>query len=127
MSNPTFVQGPITFEAAEKVEKFTLVTVDDDGKIKPAGADGAVFGAVTEVADPGSYAKPNHVGVHYGPAAVKLLVDGGDATGFKAGDAVFAAAGGKVAKTGTVQVGVAVRAGEGERVLTVLNSLPTAG
>lgn len=126
MSNPTFVQGPITFEAAEKVEKFTLVTVDGDGKIKPAGAEGAVFGAVTEVADPGSYAKPNHVGVHYGPAAVKLLVDG-DAGEFKAGDAVFAAAGGKVATAGTVQVGVAVRAGEGERVLTVLNSLPTAG
>lgn len=127
MSNPTFVQGPITFEAAEKLEKFTLVTVDDDGKIKPAAATGKVFGAVTEIADPKNLAKPNHVGVHYGPAAVKLLVDGGDAAAFKAGDAVFAAANGRVAKSGAVQVGVAVRAGDGDRVLTVLNSLPTAG
>lgn len=127
MSNPTFVQGPITYEAAEKVEKFTLVTVDGDGKIKPAAATGKIVGAVTEIADPAeNAAKPNFVGVHYGPAAVKLLADG-DAGEFKAGDAVFAAAGGKVAKTGTVQVGVAVRAGERDRVLTVLNNLPTAG
>lgn len=126
MSNPTFVQGPITFEAAEKVEKFTLVTVDGDGKIKTAAATGKIVGAVTEIADPENAAKPNFVGVHYGPAAVKLLADG-DAGEFKAGDAVFAAAGGKVAKTGTVQVGVAVRAGEGDRVLTVLNHLPAAG
>lgn len=127
MSNPTFVQGPITFEAAEKLEKFTLVTVNDEGKIAPAGATGAVFGAVTEVADPDNVAKPNYVAVHYGPAAVKLLVDGGDATAIKAGAAVFAAANGRVADSGTVQVGVAVRDGEGDRVLTVLNSLPTAG
>lgn len=126
MSNPTFVQGPITFEAAERVEKFTLVTVDGEGKIKPAGADGAVFGAVTEIGDPETAAKPNHVAVHYGVSAVKLLVDG-DATAIKAGGAVFAAAGGKVAASGTVQVGVAVRNGEGDRVLTVLNNLPTAG
>lgn len=127
MSNPTYVQGPITFEAAEKLEKFTLVTVNGEGKMAPAGATGGVFGAVTEVADPDNAAKPNHVAVHYGPAAVKLLVDGGDATAIKAGAAVFAAANGRVAATGEVQVGVAVRDGEGERVLTVLNSLPTAG
>lgn len=126
MSNPTFVQGPITFEAAEKLEKFTLVTVNGDGKIAPAGATGGVFGAVTEIADPENAAKPNHVGVHYGPAAVKLLVDG-DASAIKAGAAVFAAANGRVAASGTVRVGVAARAGEGDRVLTVLNNLPTAG
>lgn len=126
MSNPTFVQGPITFEVAERVEKFTLVTVDGDGKIKPAAATGAVFGAVTEIGDPENINKPSHVAVHYGPAAVKLLVDG-DATTIKAGSAVFAAAGGKVAASGSVQVGVAVRNGDGERVLTVLNALPTAG
>ena len=127
MSNPTFVQGPITYEAAEKVEKFTLVAVNDEEKIVPAGATGKISGAVTESADPDNYAKPNHVGVHYGPAAVKLLVDGGDATEIKAGDAVFAAANGRVAASGTVQVGVAARNGEGDRVLTVLNNLPTAG
>ena len=126
MSNPTFVQGPITFEVAEKVEKFTLVSVDGEGKIKPAGTEGAVFGAVTEVGDPKSINKPNRVAVHYGPAAVKLLVDG-DASAIKAGNAVYAAAGGKVAKAGTVKVGVAVRDGDSERVLTVLNALPTAG
>ena len=127
MSNPTFVQGPITFEAAEKLEKFTLVTVNGEGKIAPAGATGGGFGAVTEIADPDNAAKPNHVAVHYGPAAVKLLVDGGDATAIKAGAAVFAAANGRVAAAGDVKVGIAVRDGEGERVLTVLNSLPTAG
>lgn len=127
MSNPTFVQGPITFEAAEKLEKFTLVTVNGEGKIAPAGATGGVIGAVTEIADPDNAAKPNHVAVHYGPAAVKLLVDGGDATAIKAGAAVFAAANGRVAAAGDVKVGIAVRDGEGERVLTVLNSLPAAG
>ena len=68
------------------------------------------------------------VAVHYGTAAVKLRVDGGGAAAaaIKAGDAVFAAADGKVAATGTVQVGVAAWNGEDDRVLTVLNGLPTA-
>ncbi|MGZ0652235.1 hypothetical protein [Corynebacterium striatum] len=124
MSNPTFRSGPITFEAAAKLEKFRLVTVAD-GKVKHAAATGGVFGAVTEKADPKNNALPTNIAVHIGPAAVKLEVDGGDAKAIKAGAAVFAAADGKVAATGTVQVGVAAWDGEGDLVLTVLN-LPVA-
>ena len=123
MSNPTFVQGPITFEAAQALEKFTLVAVDDDGKVAPATADGPVFGAVTEKADPALTTLPTNIAVYYGVAAVKLKVAGGDASGIKAGAAVFAAADGEVAASGTVQVGVAARDGSGDRVLTVLNGL----
>lgn len=126
MSNPTFKHGPITFPAAQSLEKFTLVTVNADGAVAPAGATGAVFGAVTEKADPENAALPTDIAVHYGTAVVKLRVAGGDATGIKAGAAVFAAAAGEAAATGTVQVGVAARNGEGDRVLTVLNNLPTA-
>ena len=126
MSNPTFVQGPITFEAAQALEKFTLVAVDDDGKVAPATADGPVFGAVTEKADPALTTLPTNIAVHYGVAAVKLKVAGGDASGIKAGAAVFAAADGEVAASGTVQVGVAARDGSGDRVLTVLNGLPAS-
>lgn len=126
MSNPTFVQGPITFEAAQALEKFTLVAVDGDGKVAPATADGPVFGAVTEKADPALTTLPTSIAVHYGVAAVKLKVAGGDATGIKAGAAVFAAADGEAAATGTVKVGVAARDGSGDRVLTVLNGLPAS-
>lgn len=126
MSNPTFVQGPITFPAAQALEKFTLVTLNENGEAAPAAADGAIFGAVTEKADPAVSTLPTNVAVHYGDEAVKLKVSGGDATAIKAGAAVFAAANGEVAASGTVQVGVAVRAGEGDRVLTVLNGLPAA-
>lgn len=124
MSNPTFVQGPITFPAAVELEKFRLVTVNADGAIEHAGADGPIFGAVTEKADPNNHARPTNIAVHYGTAAVKLTVAGGDASGFNAGDAVYAAANGEVAADGTVLVGVAARPGDGDRVVTILNQLP---
>ena len=72
MSNPTFVQGPITFEATSRIEKFTLVSLNADGKVVPAGASGSVFGVVTEIADPAITTKPTNIAVHYGTAAVKL-------------------------------------------------------
>lgn len=124
MSNPTYVQGPITYEAAQALEKFTLVAINADGKAAPATAAGPVFGAVTEKADPALTTLPSHIAVHYGVAAVKLKVAGGNASAIKAGAAVFAADGGEVAATGTIQVGIAARDGEGDRVLTVLNGLP---
>ncbi|WP_276652457.1 hypothetical protein [Corynebacterium vitaeruminis] len=126
MSNPTFRSGPLTFVAAQKLEKFTLVAVNAEGKVAPAAATGGVFGAVTEKADPANNALPNNIAVHIGPSTVKLKVAGGDATGIKAGAAVFAAANGEVAASGTVQVGVAYANGGADgRVLTVLN-LPIA-
>lgn len=126
MSNPTFVQGPITFPAAKRLEKFTLVKIEG-GKATPADGEGAVFGAVTEVADPNVTTKPTNVAVHYGVAAVKLKVAGGDAKAIKAGSPVYAAANGEVAATGAVVIGVAARDGEGTKVLTVLNGLPHPG
>lgn len=122
MSNPTFVQGPISYPAGEKLTKFRLVTLTD-GKAMHAGATGSVFGAVSENADPASSAAASTVAVHFGNEAVKLEVNG-DATAIKAGAAVFAAANGKVSATGTVQVGVAAWDGSAGRVLTVLNQLP---
>ncbi len=123
MSNPTFRQGPITFPIASDVEKFRLVTVNAEGKIAHAAADGAIFGAVTEKGRlaPEAAGAPD-LAVHYGVAAVKLETT--DA--IKAGAAVYAAADGKVAASGTVQVGVAVRATENKKTLTVLNGLPHA-
>ena len=121
MSNPTFRSGPISFEIAADTEKFRLVTVDENGKIKHAGASGGVFGVLTEAGrvelkERGAAT----IAVHYGPAAVKLETDGE----IKAGAGVFAAADGKASATGSVQVGVAVRATENGKTLTILNQLP---
>lgn len=126
MSNPTFRHGPIGYPVATSVDQFRLVAINADGNVEYASADGPVFGAVTEKRDASSVFSSKDVAVHYGTAAVKLHVAGGDATGIKAGDPVFAAADGYAAATGTVQVGVAAWNGEGDRVLTVLNKLPHA-
>lgn len=123
MSNPTFRSGPISFKIAADTEKFRLVTVDAEGKIAHAAATGGVFGAVTEAGRlapeaPGA----STLAVHYGDAAVKLeTVDT-----IAAGAAVYAAADGKVSAEGTVKVGVAVRATEDSKTLTILNGLPVA-
>lgn len=124
MSNPTYRQGPISCEIAGDLEKNRLVKIGAGGKIEHAGATGGVFGAITErgrleAGAPGA----RMLAVHYGPAAVKLETTDTIA----AGAAVFAGADGKAAGTGTVQVGVAVRATEGGLTLTVLNNCPTTG
>lgn len=126
MSNPTFRHGPIGFEVATSVEQFRLVAVNAEGKVEHAGADGPVFGAVTEKRDAANVMSTKDVAVHYGVAAVKLRVAGGDATAIKAGSPVFAAADGYASAAGTVKVGVAARDGSDDRVLTVLNGLPHA-
>lgn len=126
MSNPTFRSGPITFPVKSDVKKFRLVQVANGG-ISHAGATGAIFGAVTEngaaphdaQADTLVIGAPNSVAVHIGPATVPLEVAGA-AVDIKAGAAVYAAADGKVAKTGSVIVGVAARDGSGTTVKTVL-------
>lgn len=118
MSNPTFRTGPITFPVAEDLARFRLVTVTEDG-VKHAGAEGPVFGAVTEKR---RKADNLEVAVHYGVAAVKIET----ADDIAAGAAVFAAADGKAAATGTVQVGVAARGTANGTVITILNGLPHA-
>ena len=123
MSNPTFRQGPITYPIAADIEQFRLVAVNEEEKIVHAAATGGVIGAVTEKGRlaPEAAGAPE-LAVHYGVAAVKLETT----DTIKAGAAVYAAADGKVAAEGTVQVGVAVRATENNKTLTVLNGLPAA-
>lgn len=114
MSNPTFETGHLTREAGELVEKFHLVD-SDAGKVKHAAGESVPFGAVTESAAPEEEEKanvlahglPKYVRVHTGRVVVPLATDD---TGFTPDTKVFAAAEGKVAKTGTVGVGLAVAA-----------------
>lgn len=125
MSNPIYRLGPITKTAESRVEKGRLVALNDAGEIEHAAADGAVFGGVTDFADKASVLAPDETAVHYGPAVIALSVaeSAGD---IAAGDAVFAAANGEVADTGTVEIGVAVSASANGLVETVLNKLPLA-
>lgn len=125
MSNPIYRQGPIGKDVAGAVSKGRLVKLTANGKVEHAGATGAIFGAVTEKADPEKLFSASDVAVHYGTAVVALSVVADDT--IAAGAAVFAAADGQVASTGTVQVGVAHVASAGGFVETVLNNLPVAG
>lgn len=128
MSNPTFKSGPISFNAAEDVTKFRLVSLGEGG-VKHATAAGPVFGAVTAsaTASPADVTddnvlhigRPGNVAVHIAPSTVPVEV-AGDASAIKPGATVFAAADGKVAATGTVPVGIAVRPGAGSTVKVLL-------
>lgn len=119
MSNPTYNSANLTREAGAKIEKHRLVK-SVDGKVEHADAAGFPFGAVTEAAAPKDAGRddnfigiglPYVVRVHTGQAVVKLETAD---SGFVEGDEVFAAADGKVAKTGTVKVGLADRAEDGD-------------
>lgn len=135
MSNPTFRSGPISFKVDSDVKKFHLVAVSADG-VAPAGATGAVFGAVTEngyaPAESGANnlapTQPNIVAVHIGPATVPLTVAGGDASGIAQGAPIYQAADGEVTATAGTgpAIGVAARDGSGTTVKTVLLT-PVAG
>lgn len=124
-----FKSGPITFDAAENIEKFRLVTVNADGA-KHASATDAVFGAVATGAAPNAsrstennvlhIGKPTNVAVYVSSAVV--LVETEDT--FDPGAPVYAAADGKAADTGTVFVGTAVRASADSKV-KVLLAAPT--
>ncbi|WP_151530536.1 MULTISPECIES: hypothetical protein [Corynebacterium] len=133
MSNPRFVQGPLTHKvAAASIEKYRLVKLTSDG-IEYAGAEAPVFGAVTEAGakaverEPGDLrvGRPDVLAVHTAPAVVPLACDAPE--GVKAGAAVFAAAEGKVAATGSVVVGVANKDGvEGAATVDVRLIAPVA-
>ena len=125
-----FKTGPITFDAAEDIKKFRLVTVTSDGA-KHASATDAVFGAVVTGATPNAsrttsdnvlhIGKPANVAVHVAPAVVPVETEGT----FAPGAPVYAAADGKAAATGTVFVGTAARA-SGDGKVKVLLATPTA-
>lgn len=117
MSNPTFSTGDLTREVSALVEKFHLVKTVD-GKIEHSDAATFPYGAVTESAAPEareendvSYGLPRIVRVHTSQRVVKLL--SGDADVFAVDAPVYAADDGKVAPTGTVQVGIAAEASTG--------------
>lgn len=125
-----FKTGPITFDAAEDIKKFRLVSVAAKGA-KHASATGPVFGAVVAGATPNSarttegnvlnIGKPGNVAVHVSPAVVPVETEGT----FAPGAPVYAAADGKAATTGTVFVGTAVRA-SGDGKVKVLLATPIA-
>lgn len=133
MSNPTFVQGPVTCKVnAEKVEKYRLVKLTSEG-IEYAGAEAPVFGAVTEAGakaverEPGDLRAglPDVLAVHTAPSVVPIECDSPDAV--VAGAPVYAAADGKVADSGSVVVGVALRDGaEGDATVRVRLLAPVA-
>lgn len=117
MSNPTFSTGDITREVSAKVEKFRLVKAID-GKVQHSDADTFPYGAVTESAAPEarsendvSYGLPRIVRVQTSQRVVKIM--SGDTDVFAVDAAVYAAADGKVAPAGTVQVGIAAEASTG--------------
>lgn len=125
MSNPKYNSGNLTREAGKPVEKYRLVKTVD-GKIEHADAGDFPFGAVTEAAEPRDTERaenfigiglPYIVRVHTAQAVVKLATDD---EGFKEGDLVYAAADGKVAKSGSVKVGRADRPEQGKTVLVDL-------
>jgi hypothetical protein len=125
-----FKTGPITFDAAEDIEKFRLVSVAAEGA-KHADGTAAVFGAVVTGANANPPArtndnvlhigKPGNVAVHVTPAVVPVETEGT----FAPGAPVYAAADGKAAATGAVFVGTAVRA-SGDGKVKVLLATPTA-
>jgi len=123
MSNATFTSGAISYPIAQDLEKFTLVAINEEGKIAPATAEGPVFGAITEPGALDPRGDGNDIlAVSYGQNGVKIRTD----ENIPAGAAVFAAAGGMAASTGTVQVGVAARATRKGVVVVVLNGCPNA-
>ena len=102
MSNPTFGVGSISFPVADAVERFRLVSLDENG-VSHADGSGLVYGAVTE---PGSSAEDSIVAVHrFG--VVPVEVDG-DVADFVRGSVVSVAGDGKVAVGGSAPVGVVV-------------------
>lgn len=110
MSNPTFDSTNLTREAGVKIDQFRLVT-SSAGKISHADGTVLPFGAVTEAAEPEgdrpdgylAYGLPHKVRVHAGQTVIKLATED---TGFIEGAVVYGSADGKVAKTGTVAIGL---------------------
>ena len=129
MSNPTFKTGPISFEVADAVTKFSVVTLAAGG-VSPCGAADVPFGAVATSGAPDVPREPNdlqhglpsHVAVHSAGAALPLRIDGA----VEVGATVYAAADGAVSATGTNPVGVVVRAatGDTDKTAVVLLTCP---
>lgn len=114
MTNAVFSTGPVTKFVASKVEPYRLVDIAEEGKVAHAKGDKLPYGAVAQNAAPKaredndiSYGLPDNVAVNTHQAVV--LVECADT--IPVGDKVFAAADGKVSKTGEVAVGISEGAG----------------
>ncbi|HEY9314335.1 capsid cement protein [Williamsia sp.] len=115
MPNPTFGNGPITHKVATAVEKFHVVKLGATG-IAPCAAADLPYGAVAQSGKPAapredndlSHGLPSVLAVH--TVGVLLLAKVTGSATFATGDPVFVGAGGKVAKTGTTAIGIAVKA-----------------
>lgn len=127
MAGAVFERGPISFEVVKPVTKRRLVKLGEKG-VEHAGAADDVFGAtVTDGIPKGTRNGANDltigpestVAVHISPAVVKLEFTG-EASTFKLGTKVSAADDGKVAATGSKQVGVVVRPPVGKFVTVAL-------
>lgn len=100
---PIYTNSNITRKVQGEIPAYRLVA-SAEGVITLAGADALPFGAVTEAGSDNADDKlPGYLRVHAGQAVVP--VETAD-TGLKEGDIVYAAADGKVAKSGSVAVGV---------------------
>ncbi|MFF0816627.1 DUF2190 family protein [Rhodococcus sp. NPDC003318] len=114
MSNPTLGAGPITQKVATAVEKFHVVKLGATG-IAPSGAADLPYGAVAQSGAPAATREDNNL-THGLPSVLAVHTVGvlpltkASAVAFATGEPVYAAAGGKVAKTGTQCVGIAVKA-----------------
>lgn len=131
MSNPTFTDGPITFDVAEDVKKHRLVELTATG-VKHATAEGPIYGAVAvngyhddKAGISINYVKAARVAVCKTPNSLPLELTDPEAD-IEPGAVLYAAADGKVAATGTVPVGVAIRPSASGRVITTL-ALPFVG
>nr|WP_286981452.1 hypothetical protein [Corynebacterium sp. UBA5992] len=112
MTNAVFTTGPITKQVSAPVSKFRLVSLVAE-KIKHADGTALPYGYVGHPAAPEAredndvaYGLPRSVAVVTHQAVVLIETD---ATDFKPGDVAYVAADGKVAKTGTVAVGLIER------------------
>lgn len=131
MANPKFRTGPLTVKAGAPVDKFRLVKFNSDGKVVHAGASDKPHGVVTEKGQPAVDPGVNDLALAY-PEDIALHIGGvpqiaTDATDLKVGSAVYAAADGKVAASGTVYVGWVEKAPANGRVPVVLQLPGQAG
>ncbi|MCX7491477.1 hypothetical protein OS127_02895 [Corynebacterium sp. P6129] len=123
MSNPIMRQGPHSFpvKSGEQISRWQLVTLNDDGTVSKATAEGSVFGVA---GTPGSgyernygemyHGAPSIVPVHTAPATVRVSVDG-KASDVKPGTVLYAAAQGKVTATKGSTPAVAIAVEQGAR------------
>lgn len=116
----SYASGKITREVAKEIAPFTLVKLNEDGKVEPNDESTKPYGHVeykrVPKADTLDFFKfGEFAAVDTDAVIAKVEVDG-NAADFKVGDPVYAAKEGKVATAGTVQVGTVHKVTEDAKV-----------